>query len=792
MDQGNISTPPRTLTVSYGKPNPNGSPESVLYLFHGDGTKEKITQLIPHEGVILPVRQNALMETDFHLSIFHFNDLHGHLVRFSPAGEDPVISRMAWMIHEKRSSIVNNENQAVLALSAGDDCIGSIFDELLGSTPSNFHVHASYFLYSALGLDAACLGNHDFDLGSDLLTHSIEADAHFPILVTNLSGCSKLMERCSPAAILVVKGIRIGLLGLITPAELKNIDPDCHVTNPIESIKNILPAIQPWCDAIIILSHLGLSLENTTVPMAIAGDVELAKSLPFGSIQLIIGGHSHHELNSQGLSPKNIVNGIPIVQTGSLGRFLGQVDLHISRRSSAVTNVRLLPTNSFPIDEYFENEYVQPILTQARGLFSQSLGRVENDIELSTDNIRSLYAAGELSLANFITDAMVKRLALANQPVDVAMIDSSNLRQGLMPGGKISLGEWFNVMPFADTIRIYKLTGSQLHNLLQDNARRIDRPNEPHTERGFLQFSQQLRYVVALGENRASTKAIEIMVDGIPLTNQLGREFLIAGTSFLREYANMWEVTDQQRLVCDLMDLNLISSVDTDVFLRRELTAYIQENGGVTYDSGAYKDGRLKVIDNPVVEIDQFSIQEFVEQISNENHAMAGAVIATSAAEAAALGLACLKITKSRLRIESNEYEMKLEQIGLIRDKLLEFSKKDANAIQTFVALREVGQELIGKDELCDLPYQVSNLAIQAGLILQNSRKVIDERVRDDLEISIHLLTGTARSALLLLDSNLRIWQDAALLKKFEPIFEQLLLRINDLQPVDRIRSKVG
>ncbi len=72
---------------------------------------------------------------------------------------------MAWQIHEKRKSVANDANKAVLAFTAGDDCIGSVFDELLGSNLGNFSVHASYQLYSALNIDAACLGNHDFDLG---------------------------------------------------------------------------------------------------------------------------------------------------------------------------------------------------------------------------------------------------------------------------------------------------------------------------------------------------------------------------------------------------------------------------------------------------------------------------------------------------------------------------------------------------------------------------------------------------------------------------------------------------
>jgi hypothetical protein len=65
----------------------------------------------------------------------------------------------------------------------------------------------------------------------------------------------------------------------------------------------------------------------------------------------------------------------------------------------------------------------------------------------------------------------------------------------------------------------------------------------------------------------------------------------------------------------------------------------------------------------------------------------------------------------------------------------------------------------------------------------------VNERVKDDLEMSINLLTGTAQSAMLLLDINLRIWTDPQLANQFEPILEGLIDDIEHLSPVKRIRS---
>jgi 2',3'-cyclic-nucleotide 2'-phosphodiesterase (5'-nucleotidase family) len=762
---------------------------SKLFRLVGDATSGPIHSLVPDTGVTLPgPRPNS--EKDFLLTIYHFNDLHGHLVRFFPGGEDAIISRMAWQINQKRNNAFGNPDRAVMVFGAGDDCIGSVFDELLGSSVSDFGIHASYLLYSALGLDAACLGNHDFDLGLPLLAKSIEENANFPVLVANISGCSAIRDLCYPAVIKVIKGIRVGIIGLVTQAELKIGEADCTVTDPLFAAQNLIKILKPHTDLIIILSHLGLSLSNASIPMVNAGDVELAQKLAYGEVQLIIGGHSHHELNAQGLSPKNIVNGIPIVQTGSLGRYLGQVDIKIGQKSAAVTNVRLLPTASIPIDSEFETREVQPVLLKARSLFSRSLGTVANDPTLDTDYVRNSYASGELALANFITDGISKRLGKLDYNVDLTMIDSSCLRKGLSPNSQVTFGDWFNVMPFADTVRIYRITGKQLFDLLQDNAKRVDWPNEPHTERGFIQFSKELRYSIVLGSNRSQSEAIDITVNNQPISEQFQRVFLLAGTNFIREYATSWESQDNQHQDCRFVDLHKIDFSDTEIFIRREMVAYVQEMGGVVAEGGAVLDGRLKIIGKKPARVSALSLDQFSAQVSEQNHAMAGAVIAASAAHAVALGQACMGISLRIVNGDLPGFQYELDQVNEFRQKLLELSNQDANAIAEFVALRESGQELKGQELLCNLPVQVCWLSILATEVFENFRISVDERVHDDLEISIKLLAGTASAAMLLLDSNLRIWKEKQLHDTFEPVLDELLGSIAKIESVERIRTQ--
>lgn len=716
-----------------------------IFLLKGDASAGTINAIVPADGVDFPASANP----DALLTLYHFNDLHGHLARFTPNGEIPVISKMARQIREKRKAVASDPQRAVALFTAGDDCIGSIFDEVMAEA----HMHPAYRIYSALGVDAAGVGNHEFDLGNALLAEAIRMDAKFPILAANVS-CPDL-DKIYPAAIFILKGIRLGVIGLTTQAEFKIANSNCVATDPLAVAKNLIPLLRLHCDVLIILSHLGYRLADASIPMVTAGDVELAQSLPAGSVNLIIGGHTHHELNAQGLSPKNIVNGIPIVQAGSGGRFLGEVELKVSAADTAVVNARLISVDTLPLDADFERNIIQPLAARARDLSNQKLGAASIEIQNGIES----------PLGNFIADALAAR-----HPVDLAMVDSSSMQSEILPSEFLSFGDWFKVMPYADTLRIYRLTGKELYDLIQDNARRVDRPNEPRAERGFLHFSRQVRYAIDVGSERFAARAFQITINGKPIEGQFEREFQVAASSFIREYAAGWEKSQNAAL----LNLKRFSHADTGVHLRRELTAHIRQAGGVT----AFCDGRLRIESAPL-NVTELPVRRFSSHVSGQSHAMAGAVIAISAAQAVSLGRACIFISQGETR-----------RLDEIREELLRCGDQDANAIAEFAALRGLGQELKGKDLLCELPAKLSRLSAEAARILQDFRPQVDERVRDDLEMSVRLLFGTAHAAVLLLDSNLRIWTDEELALKYEPILSGLLNFIDGLSPVNRIRPE--
>ncbi len=183
------------------------------------------------------------------------------------------------------------------------------------------------------------------------------------------------------------------------------------------------------------------------------------------------------------------------------------------------------------------------------------------------------------------------------------------------------------------------------------------------------------------------------------------------------------------------------------------------------------------------------SIHQFTAHVASQNHAMAGATIAASAALACALGQACIGINASHTEGpgERTPVERVAEQLSDIRACLQALADEDGEAITALAALRASGRQLEGQDRLCQMPSEMAQLATRAASFLQDFRPLA-QFAQDDLEMAITLLVAAAHAAALLLDSNLRIWPDPMLLARYEPELKALRDRATGLHAVERIR----
>lgn len=220
------------------------------------------------------------------LTILHTNDLHG---RLRPEGVE--------IIRREKAS----EGDCLL-LDAGDAIASGNISYRPGGEPA-------LALMSEAGYDAMGMGNREFHFLKPGL-HSKVKLARFPVLCANVEGAGDLIQA---SMIVEVGGYRVALFGLTVPMITKKMLASrfspYRFEDPIETAKEIVPALRDQADIVIAVTHIGIK-----------ADEALAQEVP--GIDLIVGGHTHSALHKP-----LMIGGTSIVQAGWFAHFLGKVQI---------------------------------------------------------------------------------------------------------------------------------------------------------------------------------------------------------------------------------------------------------------------------------------------------------------------------------------------------------------------------------------------------------------------------------------------------------------------------------
>jgi hypothetical protein len=182
--------------------------------------------------------------------------------------------------------------------------------------------------------------------------------------------------------------------------------------------------------------------------------------------------------------------------------------------------------------------------------------------------------------------------------------------------------------------------------------------------------------------------------------------------------------------------------------------------------------------------IKQDTIPQFISTVSDQHFAMTGAVIALSAAQAAALGEACMQISLDNQvdTLNWQDVTTRIAQMAHLKDNLLEWSDQDGKAIIERNALRQPTNDIGSQRFWFESAAEISRLAVEAAQLLLNFRPLVFKDVYDDLAITINLLGSTAESAALLLSSNFNIWPQTPLREEYEEILAEVKCQIEQVR----------
>ncbi|MDR1783326.1 MAG: metallophosphoesterase [Dysgonamonadaceae bacterium] len=263
-----------------------------------------------------------LAAQDKSLVILHLNDTHSRIEPFpegggSNAGRGGVVRHDAY-INEVRRENKNN----TLLFHCGDFVQGTPYFNL-------FKGETEMSIANLMKVDAACLGNHEFDNGLVQLASMLKI-AKFPFVATNLDFTGTPLEGLTKKYVIIKRnGLKIGVIGLTISPEGLVAKKNCEgvkYLDPVESANNMADflKIKEKCDIIVCISHLGYYADDKR-----DGDVKVAKNSRF--IDIVLGGHTHTFMPEpkrvQNLDGKEVV----INQTGAYGVYIGRLDVALEK-----------------------------------------------------------------------------------------------------------------------------------------------------------------------------------------------------------------------------------------------------------------------------------------------------------------------------------------------------------------------------------------------------------------------------------------------------------------------------
>lgn len=244
------------------------------------------------------------------LTVAHINDTHAHLdptenaLAIQPTGQQLFkfnaqlggYPRLKFKLDELREQ-ARKDGRHFLTLFGGDAFQGTLyFTRFKGEEESR--------LLSEMGIDAATLGNHEFDLGNQAL-NDYAAKVNYPIVAANLvkSSSNVLKDNTNIYEYVIkeINGESVGIFGLVLDNmhDISSPDTDTQFQPMIASAQRTVDTLKKkGVNKVIMVTHIGLQ-----------NDQAVAKAV--NGIDLIVGGHSQtflgdiNEIKSIGYSQHN-------------------------------------------------------------------------------------------------------------------------------------------------------------------------------------------------------------------------------------------------------------------------------------------------------------------------------------------------------------------------------------------------------------------------------------------------------------------------------------------------------
>lgn len=385
------------------------------------------------------------------LRILWTNDTHGYLspLFHREEGEDQFVERakregrvggfayIATIINRQRAELKNR----TLLLDSGDTWHGTVVPVRLAGTPV-------VEVMNAMGYDAMVPGNVEFFYDQKTLTHLFAA-AKFPIVVANLYDAEwderVNLPNVQPYIVRKIGGLKVAIIGMTYHwmSKVANV-PQWSFGLRVEEVQADVDRLraQEKVDLVVLLSHMGWKVD--------AKYAELVNG-----IDVIVGAHTHDILyRPTVVYNKKSARDVLIVQCGSHGKMVGQLDLKVRGRRVAAFEQTLFPIRT---RELTPDPKIAALINKLRAPYKAELERVIGETRTL------LYRQGtwQSTADNLVSDAL-----RARTKQDVVVTEPGRYGATILPG-PITVEDVYNLVPTESPVYHMKFSGRNLRDMLE-------------------------------------------------------------------------------------------------------------------------------------------------------------------------------------------------------------------------------------------------------------------------------------------------------------------------------------
>jgi len=456
-------------------------------------------------------------DTVYNITVLHTNDHHGRFWQ-NRYGEYGMAARKT-LVDQIRTE-VESAGGSVLLLSGGDINTGVPESDLQNAEPD-------FKGMSLIGYDAMAIGNHEFDNPISVLRMQ-EGWANFPLLSANIYDKKTDQRLFKPYQVFNLNGVKTAVIGLTTKDTAKIGNPEYisgfDFRDPELEAKKVIAEVEnnEHPDLIFAVTHMG-HYQNAQYGVNAPGDVTLARSLPEGALDMIVGGHSQEPVCMEG---DNVVdanfqpgddcvpdkqNGTYIVQAHEWGKYLGRADYQFKNGELTLLDYKLIPINLVKkvevdgeskrvlvADKIEQDADVLEFLTPYQENGQAELSNQVAEINGKLEGDRSAVRFKQTNLGLLIAKAHKERTK-----ADFGVMNSGGVRDSIQ-AGKVTYKDVLKVQPFANQVSYVDMTGAEVINYLNVVA------TKPVDTGAYAQF---------YGLNMTVTKngVEDVVIDGKPL-----------------------------------------------------------------------------------------------------------------------------------------------------------------------------------------------------------------------------------------------------------------------------------